>query len=111
MSKYKNLVKQVNQSNQAIITKIVHKPLALIPRNGTEGKFETTIQGKRIVAYFSKSLNEYVLKDKNCAVMYAKQGQPLLMYASILITCYGSDNGQPNVNTILVGGAACINQP
>ena len=47
--------------NQAAITKIVHIPLTLIPCNKTEGKFETTIQGKNITAYFAMNPDENVL--------------------------------------------------
>jgi len=56
MAKAKNLVKQ------ATITHIVHKPLTLISCNGAEGKFETTIQGKTITAYFAVKPDENALK-------------------------------------------------
>jgi len=59
MAKAKILVKQ---ANKATITHIVHKPLNLISCNGTEGKFETTIQGKTITAYFAKKPDENALK-------------------------------------------------
>jgi len=58
MAKAKNLVKQVNQ---ATVTQIVHKPLILTPCTSGEDKFETTIQGKTITAYFAKNPDENIL--------------------------------------------------
>ena len=56
------MAKSKNIAKQAVIREIVHRPLALIPCNRTEGKFETTIQGKTITAYFAKKPDENVLK-------------------------------------------------
>ena len=59
MAKSKNLAKQVDHAQ---IVQIAHNPLTLIPCTTGEGKFETTIQGKAITAYFAKKPDDNALK-------------------------------------------------
>ena len=56
------MTKSKNMAKQAMAREIVHSPLALTPCNKAEGKFETTIQGKTITAYFAKKPDENVLR-------------------------------------------------